>query len=213
MLSNNMVDDDGSLRRAAQEIKLALHGKYNWVNRWVGDRGAFTKLLFGGFSAVTLNSARSYVPLSEIFAVTEYIPSFSTEQLLVVVIGVVIGQTIIQKRGFNQIQNNIQSEAPNRNDDARPDGGRRGPSKSRKNRPNRSRGPNKPMSPESIDTADDKKESDASGGGMIGGAIAGAALGSSWGPGGTIGGAIIGAVLGDELEQRSEESPEDEFKR
>jgi hypothetical protein len=105
--------------------------------------------------------------------------SLSKKQLLVLIVGVITGQTLVQSRKFGQLGYRYQnvSEPPT----SRADGGEHVPSEERAER----------LGPLGNGTT---------GGGLVGGAIAGAGIGSSWGTGGVVGSAIFGAVLGDVFE-------------
>lgn len=105
-------------------------------------------------------------------------PIPSTRQLLLGVIGAVVGQTAIQTQILKSWKYRLFSMADR--SDTRPDGGKEF-------------------------TRSDQRERtqhvETSGGGAIGGAIIGAAFGASYGPGGMAGGAVFGAFAGNVFEQ------------
>jgi len=147
------------------------------IQRWVQRRGRFSQFIIAGVISVVLNEMRTFSwNLSVILPSS--VPVFSTNQLLIVLIGAITGQTMIQTSRLNQLEDGISGmDSP----ETRTDGG----------------GDLPPRDDEG------KFKSKKSGGGAVGGAIAGAALGSSYGPAGTVAGALFGAILGDELEEQS----------
>lgn len=168
-------------RNASGEIKNAIVSCKRGFQRRIESLGWTPQVILAAVLSLGVEKAlkRSGSAWNYVMA---NIPTFSTEQLLVVLIGVGIAQTRIQARKFNHIADVVQTESMSTQ--ARADGGRDQPR----------------------DEEGKFKESKTSGGGALGGAIAGAALGSSYGPAGTVFGGIVGAMLGDELEKTGEDS-------
>lgn len=170
---------DRSSRPIYDEIRLWL-GRLRTVLRdlvvildeWYGRRRPLTRTLLGTITGILL----SVIVTQYDWKLFASVRSLGTNQLLVVIVGVAVGQTLVQTRTLNRIADAVTHDmAP----ETRTDGGNR----TQENAGHRLAKPR------------------TSGGGAIGGAIIGAGLGSSFGPGGTIAGVVIGAVLGDNFEE------------
>lgn len=173
-----MSDDEETARELA---KKAVHRAWRSANDLFIERSRLTQVVLAGVVSAGVGVAAQFVvPTSLSFP--GVISTFSDGQLILALIGVVVGQTMIQTRRINQA---IEAISGMDQTTTRSDGGRDLPPRD-----------------------DEGKFTDegTSGGGALGGAIAGAALGSSYGPAGTVAGALFGAILGDALEEQSQEN-------
>lgn len=140
---------------------------------WVKRRSIVVQFgiaaLVGEFVEYGLGSIAPLVPTS-----SGLLPGVTATQIQVAILGVLITQTVVQRKKLNEIQAvETGMDLP-----VATDGGRRTTGSSQ--------------------NATD--QGGTSGGAALGGAIAGGALGASYGPQGAVAGAILGAILGDNLE-------------
>lgn len=165
-----------SAKNSIFEAKNAVESFLEGVSQWIERRTRLTQLFIAGGVSWSFTEG---ISLSNATwgALQAAIPSFTTPQLLLALIGLVLLQTTVQARKFNQLEYVPATEEMD--SETRADGGRARDEQGRFK----------------------KKDGGSSGGGAIGGAIAGGALGASFGPGGAAFGAIMGAILGDEIEK------------
>lgn len=161
-----------------REVGSVIRNVNEHLQQWVHERGRLTQIVIGAMVSTAVGGLSNTVG-----AVVKMLSSntfvFSETQLLILIVGVICGQTFIQSQKFNQLGHIFRDM-----DDTpatRADGGGH------------------------VDTGDEARTAGplgngTSGGGFFGGAIAGAGIGSSLGLGGVVGGAIFGAVLGDVIE-------------
>jgi len=143
------------------------------VDSWYSRRRPLTRNILGVIGGVLLSILVTSVDWTRLSAAI----SLDTNQLLIVLIGVAMGQTLVQTRTFNRVGDAVTHVMEST--DTRTDGG------------NRTR----------EESGSPFAKPRTTGGGAIGGAIIGAGIGSSFGPGGTVAGVVIGAVLGDNFEE------------
>ena len=167
-------------RRTINEAKVTFWHAIAGVQYWVERRGRLTQLGIGGIVAIAIRHvwilSSRWISMVVELLLTPPIPS--TRQLLLGVIGAIVGQTAMQTQILKTEEFRLSSMADH--SDTRPDGGKEFAQSDQKERA------------EHVET---------SGGGAIGGAIIGAAFGASYGPSGMAGGAVFGAFAGNVFEQ------------
>jgi len=170
-----------SIWNAVVELRTAFESVVGKANRWFRNRSRLVQVAAGGGVAWAVQMAFERFPA--VIDTLSVISRVSTNQLLIVLIGVGVGQTYLQLKGFYRIRTDVLGE-----------------------------GMEEPVSDGGTPTDSDGEadEPETTGGMAIGGAIAGAALGSSYGPGGTVAGAVLGLVLGDELEKNASKTEGDD---
>ncbi len=181
-MSDDAVSSGGtaieSTLRAFGETRSAVGLSVEWMQRWVQRRGRLTQLLIGGFTAVFIERGLD-AGLSMVEAVPLDVFVLAPGQLLAVLAGIALIQTVLQVRKLFHIDGRLQDmDRPA----VLPDGGEEVRRRTDDPRPAFAEG--------------------TSGGGAIGGAIAGAGIGAPYGVSGLVFGAVVGWILGDEFEQR-----------
>lgn len=177
---NNALD---SIRAGIDSFRDATYHVTRTVQRWIRRRSLGVRLaipaVLGWLSSEALGaiwqlSLRLSGRVTSFLLESILIPSVG--QLVIVLLGVVVGNAWHQARKLNIIEHKIEDmdSAP----DATTDGGMK---------------------------EDSRRLGDTSGGGAVGGLIAGGALGSSFGPQGAVIGAFVGAALGDTIEQKADQ--------
>lgn len=171
-----------STRAGIERFRDAMWHATRAVQHWIQRRSLGVRLVtlavlgwissevFGVVWKATLEiggSATSFLLESNV--------SPNAEQLIVVVLGVMVGNAWHKARKLNTIEHKIDDM--DSSPDATTDGGVK---------------------------EDSRRLGDTSGGGAVGGLIAGGALGSSFGPQGAVIGAFVGAALGDTIEQKAD---------
>ena len=102
-----MIDDERpgtfeSFRNAARELWRGLTVPIHRVNRWLDRRGFLFQATVMG--VIALGLARLGAILDSLLGTWLTVPSVTTNQLLVVLIGAIAGQSYLQVRGFNSLR-------------------------------------------------------------------------------------------------------------
>lgn len=171
------VDEGGSedagtaLSDVTQPLREALSNVKKYIIDWVKRRNILIQFMIAGLAGELVRQVLTLLdkPLLSVF------PTFTATQILIAILGVLVTQTVVQRKKLNELQDKVVSMNP-----PVTDGGRQKPRK------------------------EPQEDEGTSGGAALGGAIAGGALGAAYGPQGAVAGAILGDNFEEDSDARSQ---------